>query len=85
MRIFKQRMNMSTRNFLEQVRMFHAIEAIKHSNQSIAEIAVESGFYDHSSFVKAFKRFTGNTPLRYRKDHQSLLKRERGMAVPQLR
>jgi AraC-like DNA-binding protein len=85
MRIFKKRMKMSAHNFLEQVRMFHAIEAIKHSNRSIAEIAIDSGFYDHSSFVKAFKRFTGTTPLRYRREHQSRLKSERGMALPEMR
>ncbi|MFK5922226.1 MAG: AraC family transcriptional regulator [Verrucomicrobiota bacterium] len=85
MRIFKRRMKMSARNFLEQVRMFHAIDAIRHSNQSIAEIAINCGFYDHSSFVKAFKRFAGSTPLRYRREYQGQLKDERGMALPEMR
>ena len=69
-------MKTSTRNFLEQVRMFHAIDGIKHSNRPIAEIAIDCGFYDHSSFVKAFKRFA---------EYQRRLKSERGMALPELR
>ncbi len=85
MRIFIRRMKMSAHKFLEQVRMFHAINAIKHSNLPIAEIAIDCGFYDHSSFVKAFKRFVETTPLQYRREHQSQLKSERGMALPEMR
>lgn len=81
-RIFRQRMKTTVHAFLEQVRMFHAIDAIKHSATPIAEIALDCGFYDPSSFVKRFKRFTGSTPLRYRKDHQGRLKTERAMALP---
>jgi len=82
MRLFKERMNLTARAFLEQVRMFHAIEAIKHSAVSIAELAVDCGFYDHSSFVKRFKNFTGTTPFYYRREHQGRLRKSRAMALP---
>lgn len=80
MRVFKQRMKMTPYAFVEQVRMFHAIEALQHSAASVAEIASLCGFYDPSSFVKRFKKFTGHTPLKYRREHQA--KSERALAIP---
>lgn len=35
--------------------------------RQLAEVAVESGFYDQSHFVKVFKSYTGTTPDRYQK------------------
>lgn len=83
MRIFKQRMNMTAQNFVEQVRMYHAVEAIKHGKESIASIAHGCGFYDHSAFVKRFKKLTGTTPLKYRKDYQSHYEMNRAVAIPE--
>lgn len=82
MRVFRQGMKMTAQVFVEQVRMFHAIDDIKHTAQSIAHIAVENGFYDHSSFVKRFKKFTGTTPLTYRREQQTKLKADRAIALP---
>jgi len=70
MRLFKQRMKITAYVFLEQVRMYHAIEAVRHSDAAIATIALDSGFYDHSSFVKRFRKLTGTTPLRYRQAYR---------------
>ena len=82
MRVFRQSMKMTAQVFVEQVRMFHAIDAIKHSAHSIAHIAMDNGFYDHSAFVKRFKKFTGTTPLNYRRQQQTKLKSERAIALP---
>jgi AraC-like DNA-binding protein len=81
-RVFKQRMKITPHAFVEQVRLFHAMEAIRRDAASIAEIAANCGFYDPSSFVKRFKKFAGTTPLRYRREHQARLKGERAMALP---
>jgi AraC-like DNA-binding protein len=82
MRVFKQRMKITPYAFVEQVRLFHAMDAMQHSAASIAEIALNCGFYDPSSFVKRFRKFTGTTPLRYRREHQARLKDERAMVLP---
>lgn len=63
---------MTAYSFVEQVRMFHAIDLLKHTKDSILHIAVACGFYDHSAFIKRFKKFPGNTPLQFRRSHQSL-------------
>jgi len=84
MRLFKHLMKMTAHGYLEQVRMFHAIDAIKHSSTSIAAIAINCGFYDHSSFVKRFKKITGTTPLRYRHAHQSRSNPGQPVVLPDL-
>jgi AraC-like DNA-binding protein len=81
-RLFRQRMKMTPYAFVEQVRLFHATDALQHSAASVAQIAADCGFYDPSSFVKRFKKFTGTTPLRFRREHQARLRDGRAMALP---
>ncbi|MEY5025997.1 MAG: HTH-type transcriptional activator Btr [Verrucomicrobiota bacterium] len=84
MRVFKKHLRMTAHAFLEQVRMFHALDQIQRTHRPIAEIAVACGFYDHSAFVKRFRKFTGLTPLRYRKkEHAPKMERELTLAVPE--
>ncbi len=80
-RLFKQHMKLTAYAFVEQVRMHHALDAIEHSAASIARIALDSGFYDPSAFVKRFKKFTGATPLRHRRKQQAKLKSKRNLGV----
>ena len=49
--------------FVEQVRIFHATDAIRHSAASIGQIALDCGFYDPSAFVKRFKKLTMGHPI----------------------
>jgi len=82
-RLFRQRMKMTAYAFVEQVRMHHALDAIEHTARSIAQIALETGFYDQSAFVKRFKKFTGTTPLRHRREQQAKHQPNRGMVLPE--
>ena len=49
-----------------------------------ARIALDNGFYDHSAFVKRFRKFTGTTPLQYRREQQATLKADRAIALPKV-
>ncbi len=84
MRIFKQRIKMTAYAFLEQVRMYHAIDAIKQSSDSIAAIAHRCGFYDHSSFIKRFKKTTGTTPLKFRQNFLARQTPDLPIVLPEL-
>jgi len=42
-------------------------DLLKHSDRNIAEIAFETGFSEQSAFNRAFKRWTGFSPLEFRK------------------
>lgn len=82
MRIFKERLKMTAYSFVEQVRMHNAIEALKMGTTGITQIALDCGFYDHSAFVKRFKKFTGETPLNYRRQHQAAFTKECPILLP---
>ncbi|BFM15168.1 AraC family transcriptional regulator [Maricurvus nonylphenolicus] len=51
----------------EDTRRDMAIYYIKQSQQSVEEIAFRLGFSEASTFIRAFKKWTGLTPLAYRK------------------
>ncbi len=84
MRVFKQQLNMTAYAFVEQVRMFQAMESLKHSDARITQIALDCGFYDHSAFVKRFKKFTGTTPLRFRQNYQLQFNSNQTLILPKI-
>ncbi|MEO1022884.1 MAG: helix-turn-helix domain-containing protein [Bacteroidota bacterium] len=56
---------------LKIVREYVIVQAksmLTHSTDTISNIAFDLGFEDPSNFVKYFKKYTGDTPSRYRKD-----------------
>ncbi len=55
--------------YLLRVRITAAREMLENSNRTIADIALATGFYDHSHFTRTFKRITSISPGRYRKQH----------------
>lgn len=44
-------------------------DLLKNSSRSAAEIAFQTGFSEQSAFNRAFKRWTDQSPLDYRKNH----------------
>jgi transcriptional regulator GlxA family with amidase domain len=82
MRIFRVRLKMTAYSFVEQVRLHHAMESLKKGTTGITQIAIDCGFYDHSAFVKRFKKFTGTTPLHYRRQQQAAFANERPIVLP---
>jgi AraC-like DNA-binding protein len=57
----------SPSQYLVRLRVLIASERLRHSDEPISDIAIDCGFYDHSSFIRHFKRTLGVTPLAYRK------------------
>ena len=51
---------------LDRQRLQRAKELLRHSRQSIAEIADALGYAERTSFGRAFKRWSGQTPQAFR-------------------
>ena len=66
-REFKRRFRSSIRDFIAQVRMEGARDMLLHSSLSVGTIGAKAGYAEFSSFSRAFTRYFGQSPTRYRK------------------
>ncbi|MCH2208712.1 MAG: AraC family transcriptional regulator [Lentisphaerales bacterium] len=66
-RQFKKILELTPIKFINKVRMDNACELLLKTDQPLASIALECGFYDHSYFTRKFKIAYGVTPHQYRK------------------
>jgi two-component system, response regulator YesN len=65
--IFKEHVGVNISDFIEDVRINFAKTKLIHSDDTIDEIAVLSGYNSAHSFRRAFKRNTGTSPSEFRK------------------
>jgi AraC-like DNA-binding protein/mannose-6-phosphate isomerase-like protein (cupin superfamily) len=66
-RRFKQHFGLTLQAFLIDQRIHHAKALmLQHSNLSLAQIALEAGFYDQSHFIKNFKKAYSISPNAYK-------------------
>ena len=69
-RIFKEEFGENFVNYLMRTRIDHAKQLlVKAPNESIQEIAQQSGYTHSISFIRVFKKLEGITPGDYRKEH----------------
>ena len=67
-RLFHAEVGESFYAYLKRVRLHHAARRLKRTNQSVYEIAVAYGYTSNATFSRAFQRFFGVSPTRYRKE-----------------
>ncbi len=66
-RMTKRLFGLSPQQMIAQTRLQAAATLLETTPASIAEIALECGFADHSAFTRAFKSALGHTPTQHRK------------------
>jgi len=66
MSIFKDIFGITLIEYLTQQRIAHAQQLLITTDDNVTDIALDSGFQTLSHFYKAFKRFCGTTPGKYR-------------------
>lgn len=66
-RRFKETLKTTPQHYILKLRILAACELLSNSNMAITEIALNVGFYDHSSFSRKFSSMIGSTPRDYRK------------------
>lgn len=66
-RIFHRQMGIPLWNYLNRLRIGRALELLRSSADSVAEIASRAGFQDQAYFCRVFKKVMGFTPGVFRK------------------
>lgn len=68
---FKDVVGISPKTHLQLVQLHQVVQLLAtRPHWSLTEIALRSGFYDQSHFIRKFKQFTGMTPSTYRQHVQ---------------
>ena len=65
-RKFKATFHTTPRAYVIKMRIHAACERLRGGNEPITNIALECGFYDHSSFTRHFRKHMGTTPYKFR-------------------
>jgi PAS domain S-box-containing protein len=68
-RRFKKLFQMTPQQFVLRVRIHAACRLLVSTRESAARIALQTGFYDQSYFIKQFQKQMGITPVAYRKKY----------------
>lgn len=66
-KLFEKLTQMSPSAYVANVRINAARTLLKTTSRRITDIAAETGFCDHSHFIKTFRRATGQTPAAFRR------------------
>ncbi len=70
-RIFTATYGMSPHQYLTHVRVESAKKLLISLDTTLADVAQNAGFYDHSHFCRTFKRHTGSTPREFVEQHKA--------------
>ena len=70
-RIIKKATGSKFPDYINKIRLQHAIDELLNTNKSVTEIAVDNGFSSPSSFNRIFKDSYGTTPSQYKKSFRS--------------
>ncbi len=65
-RLIKRIFRLTPHQLITQTRLAAASHLLRETNRSMADIALDCGFYDHSAFTRAFRSATNLTPSQYR-------------------
>ncbi|HJC25275.1 MAG TPA: response regulator [Candidatus Eisenbergiella merdavium] len=66
--MFKERTGRKFVEYREQIRMEVAKRELCIPSKTITQVAIETGYSDHTHFSRVFKKFYGKTPAQFRKE-----------------
>jgi AraC family transcriptional regulator len=67
-RVFRKRLHGTIGEYVRWLRLARSIEAMRHGRRSLADIALEAGFYDQAHFSRTFRSGLGRSPAAYRRE-----------------
>ncbi|MDO4402664.1 MAG: AraC family transcriptional regulator, partial [Clostridiaceae bacterium] len=69
-RFFKNIIGKSPMQYINEYRIKKSEELLKKTDMKIMQICLESGFNNMGNFINTFKKQTGLSPMKYRKDNK---------------
>lgn len=63
----KKHMGLTFLEYLNNVRLFHAVDELLYTNKNITRIALDNGFSTSAAFTKVFRNIHGEAPSEYRR------------------
>ena len=63
----KHHLGMGFLEYMDEIRLYHAVDELVHTDFSLTKIAYDNGFPNLSSFNRAFRQKYETTPSLYRK------------------
>lgn len=66
----KKNLGMTFVEYLNNIRLFHAVDELLYTNKNITHIALDNGFPTSAAFTKAFRECYSEAPSEYRKKMQ---------------
>lgn len=67
-RRFKETFKTTVHQYILKLRILKSCDLLLKSNTTIADVALDVGFYDQSAYTRFFKKFMKMTPLQYQKN-----------------
>ena len=62
---FRKRMNMTVFEYIDRIRLHHAVEYLRKGKMTISEIAEETGYSSLQTFSRNFRKAYGISPKNY--------------------
>ncbi|MDO5136386.1 MAG: AraC family transcriptional regulator [Eubacteriales bacterium] len=70
---FKQHVGISPQEYLQKIRMEKAMQLLQRTDFSVNKVANTVGYQDQLAFSKAFRKYSGRSPMKYKEEEQKLL------------
>ena len=68
-KLFRQTYNQSCKEYIEFTRLNHVLDLLRFTHLDLTYISQETGFSDCSHLIRTFKKWTGTTPMHWRKEN----------------
>lgn len=83
--LFSKHVNMPIMQYYRKRRITVSAFEILHSGKKIVDIAFETGFSNHESYTRAFRKVFGMSPNRYRTDRPPMGREQLGEKIDSAR